>query len=453
MKIIIAGLGKVGNTLAGQLAAENDYDLTIVDQNAHVLQAVVEKYDAMGVQGNCAAMTTLVDAGVKDADLLIAVTNADEVNLLCCVTAHSLNPRIHTIARIRNPEYSEQVYKMRDLLALSMSVNPEKQAATEIERLLKYPGFLKRDTFAKGRMEIVELRVEPGSKLCDVALSNLSDVVKCKVLVCAVTRSGKCMMPSGNFVLREGDKLFVTSESNNLTHLLKSLGIITRKVNRVLICGGGRVSYYLAQLLLKSGIQVQIIENDPQRCLVLAEQLPAADIIQGDASNQSLLESEGLFSCDALISLTGMDELNVIIALYGSRHGVPQIITKVGHLEANGILDTLPVGSLVCPKELCSNSIVRYVRAMRNQTGAAITTHRIAGGQAEALEFRVDETTKHRGQPLKDIKIKPNILLVSINHASHIELPGGDSRFEDGDGVVIVTNGSETIYQLNDIFA
>ena len=453
MKIIIAGLGKVGNTLAGQLAAENDYDLTIVDQNAHVLQAVVEKYDAMGVQGNCAAMTTLVDAGVKDADLLIAVTNADEVNLLCCVTAHSLNPRIHTIARIRNPEYSEQVYKMRDLLALSMAVNPEKQAATEIERLLKYPGFLKRDTFAKGRMEIVELRVEPGSKLCDVALSNLSDVVKCKVLVCAVTRSGKCMMPSGNFVLREGDKLFVTSESNNLTHLLKSLGIITRKVNRVLICGGGRVSYYLAQLLLKSGIQVQIIENDPQRCLVLAEQLPAADIIQGDASNQSLLESEGLFSCDALISLTGMDELNVIIALYGSRHGVPQIITKVGHLEANGILDTLPVGSLVCPKELCSNNIVRYVRAMRNQTGAAITTHRIAGGQAEALEFRVDETTKHRGQPLKDIKIKPNILLVSINHASHIELPGGDSRFEDGDGVVIVTNGSETIYQLNDIFA
>ena len=453
MKIIIAGLGKVGNTLAGQLAAEDDYDLTIVDQNARVLQAVVEKYDAMGVQGNCAAMTTLVDAGVKDADLLIAVTNADEVNLLCCVTAHSLNPRIHTIARIRNPEYSEQVYKMRDLLALSMSVNPEKQAATEIERLLKYPGFLKRDTFAKGRMEIVELRVEPGSKLCDVALSSLSDVVKCKVLVCAVTRSGKCIMPSGNFVLREGDKLFVTSESNNLTRLLKSLGIITRKVNRVLICGGGRVSYYLAQLLLKSGIQVQIIENDPQRCLVLAEQLPAADIIQGDASNQSLLESEGLFSCDALISLTGMDELNVIIALYGSRHGVPQIITKVGHLEANGILDTLPVGSLVCPKELCSNSIVRYVRAMRNQTGAAITTHRIAGGQAEALEFRVDETTKHRGQPLKDIKIKPNILLVSINHASHIELPGGDSRFEDGDGVVIVTNGSETIYQLNDIFA
>lgn len=453
MKIIIAGLGKVGNTLAGQLASENDYDLTIVDQNARVLQAVVEKYDAMGVQGNCAAMTTLVDAGVKDADLLIAVTNADEVNLLCCVTAHSLNPRIHTIARIRNPEYAEQVYKMRDLLALSMSVNPEKQAATEIERLLKYPGFLKRDTFAKGRMEIVELRVEPGSKLCDVALSNLSDVVKCKVLVCAVTRSGKCIMPSGNFVLREGDKLFVTSESNNLTRLLKSLGIITRKVNRVLICGGGRVSYYLAQLLLKSGIQVQIIENDPQRCLVLAEQLPAADIIQGDASNQSLLESEGLFSCDALISLTGMDELNVIIALYGSRHGVPQIITKVGHLEANGILDTLPVGSLVCPKELCSNSIVRYVRAMRNQTGAAITTHRIAGGQAEALEFRVDETTKHRGQPLKDIKIKPNVLLVSINHASHIELPGGDSCFEDGDGVVVVTNGSETIYQLNDIFA
>ena len=263
MKIIIAGLGKVGNTLAQQLAAENDYDLTVVDRNAQVLQTVVEKYDVLGVQGNCAAMTTLVDAGVKDADLLIAVTDADEMNLLCCVTAHSLNPRIHTIARIRNPEYSDQVYKMRDLLALSMSVNPEKQAAIEIERLLKYPGFLKREPFAKGRMEIVELRVEPGSKLCNVALNNLVDAVNCKVLVCAVTRGGECIMPSGNFVLREGDKIFVTSESNNLTRLLKNLGIITRKVNRVLICGGGRVSYYLSQLLLKSGIQVQIIENNP----------------------------------------------------------------------------------------------------------------------------------------------------------------------------------------------
>lgn len=453
MKIIIAGLGKVGNTLARQLAAENDYDLTVVDRNAQVLQTVVEKYDVLGVQGNCAAMTTLVDAGVKDADLLIAVTDADEMNLLCCVTAHSLNPRIHTIARIRNPEYSDQVYKMRDLLALSMSVNPEKQAAIEIERLLKYPGFLKREPFAKGRMEIVELRVEPGSKLCNVALNNLVDAVNCKVLVCAVTRGGECIMPSGNFVLREGDKIFVTSESNNLTRLLKNLGIITRKVNRVLICGGGRVSYYLSQLLLKSGIQVQIIENNPERCLMLAEQLSEADIIQGDASSQALLESEGLFSCDALVSLTGLDELNVIIALYGSRHGVPQIITKVGHLEPNGILDTLPVGSLVCPKELCSNGIVRYVRAMRNQTGAAITTHRIAGGRAEALEFRVDENTRHRGEPLKSLKIKPNILLVSINHASHVELPNGDSCYQTGDGVVIVTNGSETIYQLNDIFA
>lgn len=453
MKIIIAGIGKVGDMLASQLAAENDYDLTIVEKNTQVLQSVVEKYDVMGVQGNCAAMSTLLDAGVKEADLLIAATSADEVNLLCCVTAHSLNPRLHTIARIRNPEYSDQVYKMRDLLALSMSFNPEKQAAIEIERLLKYPGFLKRDTFAKGRMEIVELRIDAKSKLRNVALSNLGELIKCKVLVCAVTREGKCIMPSGNFVLQEGDKLFVTSESNNLAKLLGSLGMISRKMNRVMICGGGRISYYLSKMLLKSGVQVQIIENDPARCLLLAEQLPRADIIQGDASDQSLLESEGLFSCDALISLTGLDELNVIIALYGTHHGVQRIITKIGHLEGIGILDTLPVGSIICPKELCSNNIVRYVRAMRNQTGAAITTHRIANGQAEALEFRVDASTRHRGEPLKEIRIKPNILLVSINHASRLELPGGDSTFEEGDGVVVVTNGSETIYQLNDIFA
>ena len=452
MNIMIAGNGKVGSTLTRLLSAEG-HDITLIDTNSNVLEESQEQYDVMSVSGNCASMNILLQAGVKEAELLITATDADEINLLSCTTAHCLNPKLHTIARIRDPEYTEQIYTMKDVFGLSMTINPEKQAAQEIAHLLQYPGFLKRDTFAKGRTEIVELRIDAFSKLCNVALNNLVDAVNCKVLVCAVTRGGECIMPSGNFVLREGDKIFVTSESNNLTRLLNNLGIITRKVNRVLICGGGRVSYYLSQLLLKSGIQVQIIENNPERCLMLAEQLPEADIIQGDASSQALLESEGLFSCDALVSLTGLDELNVIIALYGSRHGVPQIITKVGHLEPNGILDTLPVGSLVCPKELCSNGIVRYVRAMRNQTGAAITTHRIAGGRAEALEFRVDENTRHRGEPLKSLKIKPNILLVSINHASHVELPNGDSCYQTGDGVVIVTNGSETIYQLNDIFA
>lgn len=238
MKIIIAGDGKVGAILTRQLSAEG-YDLTLIDANLKVLESTEERYDIMAVQGNCASMEVLEQAGIREADLLIAVTNADEVNLLCCMTAHGMNPDIHTIARIRNPEYTEQIYKMQNLFALSMMINPERQAALEIERLLKYPGFLKRDTFAKGRVEIVELRVEAGHKLCNIALNDLYNIVKCKILVCTVIRNGKAVAPGGNFVLMEGDRIFVTAPANVLTMLLKNLGIITHKVKRVILCGGG----------------------------------------------------------------------------------------------------------------------------------------------------------------------------------------------------------------------
>ena len=452
MKILIAGAGKVGSTVARQLSSES-HDLTLIDSKQEVLDHALERFDVMAVRGNCASMEVLRQAGIAEADLLIAATSQDEINLLCCLSAHRLNKDIHTIARIRNPDYANQIYEMRETFALSLSVNPDKQAAAEIDRLLKYPGFLKREPFARGRVEIAELKVEEGSRLKGVALHQLNDLIQCRVLVCTVLRRGVAVTPDGSFILEEGDRLFVTAATDDLARMLKNLGIATRKVRRVILCGGGRTAFYLAQRLLRSGITVQIIEQNPDTCALLANLLPSACVVHGDASNRELLESEGVDDCDALVNLTGMDEQNIVISLFGASRGVPQIITKVGHLEPNGILDTLPVGSLVCPKELCSNGIVRYVRAMRNQTGAAITTHRIAGGRAEALEFRVDENTRHRGEPLKSLKIKPNILLVSINHASHVELPNGDSCYQTGDGVVIVTNGSETIYQLNDIFA
>ena len=253
MNIIIAGDGKVGSTLARQLSAEK-HDITLIDSNRQVLNNSVEKLDVMSVHGNCASMSVLLQAGVKEADLLIAVTNADEVNLLCCTTAHGINPNLHTIARIRNPEYIDQIYEMRDTFGLSMTINPEKQAAIEIERLLKYPGFLRRDTFAKGRVEIVELRIDENSKLCNVSLSDMPALIKTRVLVCAVLRNGTAIAPGGNFVLRHGDRIFVTAPTENLTKLLKNLDIITRKARRVIVCGGGRVSYYLAELLQKDNI-------------------------------------------------------------------------------------------------------------------------------------------------------------------------------------------------------
>lgn len=441
----------MGSTLTRQLALEG-HEVILVDANSKVLESTQERYDVMVIQGNCATMDVLKHAGVREADLLIALTGADEINLLCCMTAHGMNPKIHTIARVRNPEYTEQIYKMRDMFGLSMVVNPERQAAVEIGRLLKYPGFQKRDTFDRGRVEIVELKLNAQSKLCDVALNDMNSIVRCKILVCTVLRNGTAVAPDGNFILREGDRIFVTAPSNELTKLLHNLGIITHKVKRVLVCGGGRVTFYLAKQLEKSGIAVQIVEQDAERCVALASQLPNASIIQGDASSEFLLESEGISSCDALATLTGIDELNMIISLYGSSCGVPQIITKLGRMNNKNILDNLSLGSIITPKELCCNTIVHYVRAMQNQTGAAKTVYSIADGQAEAMEFLVDEHTQHCGEPLKHLKIKKNVLVACITNGVQQEIPNGDSSFNRGDTVIIVTNGDRVIYQLNDIF-
>ncbi len=452
MNIIIAGSGKVGITLARQLSAEK-HDITLIDSDQQVLNAGVERFDVMAVHGNCASMSVLLQAGVKEADLLIAATSADEVNLLCCTTAHGINPKLHTIARIRNPEYTDQIYEMRDIFALSMAINPERQAATEIHRLLKYPGFLRRDIFAKGRTEIVELRIDKNSKLLGTQLAELSGIIKCRILICAVLRSGTALVPnSGSFTFQEGDRVFVTAPSRDLTTLLRNLGIITRRARRVILCGGGRVSYYLAEMLQKDGITVQLIESDLERCRTLAAQLPDIHVIHGDATDHILLEDEGIATCDALVSLTGIDELNMIISLYGNSRQLPQVITKLGHAENRNIIDSLALGSIVCPKELCCNTIVRYVRAMQNQTGAAISVHAIADGQVEAMEFLVDENTKNCGVPLKNLKPRANVLIASITHGSKTEIPNGDSVFHKGDTVVVVTSGRGVLRQLNDIF-
>jgi len=451
MDIIIAGTGKTGLTLAQQLIAEG-HDLTLIDTNARVLESALEQCDAMAVCGNCASKETLLQAGVERADLLIAASDADEVNLLCCMTAHGISQKIHTIARIRRPEYAEQVMTMRDVFPLSLTVNPEKRAAMEIERLLKFPGFLRRDTFAKGRVEIVELRIDEQSKLKDVSLIEMSSIIKCRVLVCAVLRDGNAVAPSGNFILQSGDRVFVTAPTSDLAMLLKNLGIITRRVRNVLICGGGRVSFYLAKLLENDNISVTLLDKDYDRCVELAQQLPKTSVSHGDCSSQQVLESQGLRQMDAVVCLTGMDETNIITALYANKLGIPQVITKLSR-GSNGISDSLTLGSVICPKELCSNDIVRYVRAMQNQTGAAISVHSIADGQVEAVEFLVDSSTKNRDLPLKKLKLRSNVLLASITHGAKTQIPNGDSVFTEGDTVVVVTTGRGVLNQINDIFA
>ncbi|MBR2324944.1 MAG: Trk system potassium transporter TrkA [Clostridia bacterium] len=452
MKIIIAGAGKVGETLTAQLSEEN-YEITLIDTNADTLEACVSAYDVIAVHGNCATTASLTDAGVENADLLIAATGNDEVNLLCSVTAHALNEKLHTIARIRDPEYTDDAVRMRQSYGLSMVFNPEKQAAEEIARLIRYPGFLRRDTFAKGRTEIVELKLEGKHPLIGVSLSALPSLVKCKVLVCAVLRDGKPIIPSGTFVLAEGDRIFVTAPTKNLTLMLKNLKIVKHKAKNPIIIGGGRISYYLADLLEKSGISAKIIEKDRERCEALAAALARTEIVCGNVGHRTLLESEGLRTTNALVTLTDLDELNMLVSIYGTTWGVPQVITKLSHVEDSKILDTLPVGSVICPRKLCASSILRYVRAMDHQTGAAITVHSLAEGAVEASEFLVTTETLYRGKALRDIRMKKNVLVASITRAGETAIPDGSSEFEVGDFIVVVAPSSAEIYELNDIFA
>ncbi len=452
MKITIVGAGKVGTTITAQLSKEG-HDITVIDTKSDVLENAQGLYDIISVAGNGASMATLQDAGIQNNDLLIAVTSRDEVNMLACITAKNINPEINCIARIRNPEYVAQAYKMSEEFGLSLVINPEKQAAVEISQLLKLPGTLSREFFAKARMEMIEIKIEEYSKLVGVKLQDLQKIVHTKVLVCAVERDGKAIMPDGSFVLRVNDKISVAAQSESLHSLLYSVGIIKKPIKHVLLAGGSRLAYYLAQELLKSHMTVNIIEIDENTCNELAELLPEATIVKGDASSQAVLDAEDLSDYDAVVSCTGIDELNVIISMYAALCKVPLTITKLGRGGNTRMLDALPMGPIVCPKNLCTSHIVRYVRAMMQSSGsAALSVHQIANGNAEVLEFMVDENTKHIGESLKDISIKKNILIASITSKGVSSVADGQQKFHVGDTVVVVVARENPILNLNDIF-
>ncbi len=453
MKIIVAGDGKVGIAIT-RLLSQEGHDIVAIDTKANVLQQSGLDLDVMSVVGNCATMETLREAGIETTDVLIAATSADETNLLCCLTARKLNPTLHTIARVRNPEYTEQLFKMREDFGLSLIINPEKDAAKEIYRLLQLPGFLRRETFAKGRVEIVELKIEEDSVLNGVQLSRLHYALGGKkVLVCAVIRNGEAFIPTADTVFRAGDHIYVTAPVTILSHILKKLGITQKRIKHAMLIGGGRVCYYLAKHLTDAGVYVKIIENNSARCEHLAQILPSASIVLADGSSQDVLESEGLSEMDALVTLTGLDEQNVISSMYGKTRGVPNVVTKVNRMDPTGIIENLDVGGIVSPKELCSANVVQYVRAMDNQAGAAITLHKIANGRIEALEFVMNERSRNIGVPLKKIHLKSKVLIACISHHGTNIVPDGNSTFEIGDTVIVITNREAPILQFNDIFA
>ena len=451
MKIVIAGAGKVGKTLTKELTADG-YDITLIDRRADVLEIVGTKYDVITYQGNAATVETLEEADIQSADVFIAATSADEVNVLACMTARALNPEVHVIARVRTPEYVSGLLKLTSHFGLSLVINPEREAAIEIASLLKLPEFMKVEHFAKSRAEIAELKITDNSRIKNLRLSDFHKKVQAQVLISAILRDGEIILPNGDTVLQTNDRLYVTGTNQELHTLLNNIGVIKKPVKHVVIAGGSRIAYYLAQYLEEADIKSTIIEIDEKACVKLAGLLPNSTIIHADASDHSVLESEDVSDYDAFVGLTGMDEVNMVCALYANKSNISTVVTKLGRGRIDELTDKLDIGSIVSPKDIVSMHIIRYVRAIRNKEGAALTIHRIANGRVDASEFVVDETTKHVGVPLKQLNIKKDILINSIARGDIFEIPNGDSTLEKGDIIVILTDDSTTVHQINDIF-
>ncbi len=450
MKIVIVGCGKVGYALAKQLSMEN-HDITIIDNSSKVIEKTQETLDVIVMSGNGAALDIQREASVDEADLLIATTDSDELNLLCCIVAKRLGCK-HTISRIRNAEYMNQLQFMRDDFGLSMTVNPEFATARTIFRFLQFPSFLKIDSFAKGRVELVELKLAENSVLVGKSLDKLTTELHLKVLVCVVERDNEIFIPKGNFTLRAGDKINVTAPRSELAKMIKRLGISTQKIRNVMMIGGGRIAEYLADELIKSGVDVKIIERDRERGTELAARFPEALIINDDGSSHDVLLSEGIRETDAVLTLTGMDEQNLVISMYAEHIGVPKTVTKMNRSEYSELFSDKEIGSTVCPKDVIAAEIVRYVRSIDNTDASIITLHRIVEGKAEAIEFIANAQTAGLDTPLKDLKLKKNILIACIGHNGNIIIPRGMDRISYGDTVIIVTAADEPIVELNDIF-
>lgn len=449
MKIIIVGYGKVGVTLAEKLNREN-HDITLIDRDSGAMRSVTDSSDVMSVTGNGAIYQVQMEAGIADADLLIATTNSDELNILCCLIAKKAG-NCHTIARIRNPEYSTEVNYIREELNLSLAINPELAAAVEISRLLRFPSAIKIDTFAKGRIELLKLIIPDHSKLDRLRIMEVSTKLRCNVLICVVERGRDVVIPSGNFELQAGDKIsFIASQKDSMDFFQK-VGIVNNAVKSIMIVGGGKLTYYLARLLKETKIKIKIIEQDLERCNELSELLPHAMIIHGDGSDQQLLAEEGIEQIEAFASLTGFDEENIMLSLYAASRSNAKLITKVNRTAFEGVVNSLNLGSIIYPKLLTSDLILQYVRAMQNSLGSNVETlYRIADDQAEALEFRVSRDASVVGIPLEKLELKNNLLVACINRAGRIITPRGKDTLEAGDTVIIVTT-NKGLQDLKDI--
>lgn len=439
MQIVIIGDGKVGHKLAVQLSEEN-YDITLIDQNEGKLKEALNEMDIFCITGNGADAEIMKQADVPRADLVIACASTDEMNMLSCLIARRLGAK-HTIARVRNPIYYRQIGMLKEDLQLSMAVNPELAASNEILRILLFPEANKVETFMKGRVELVEYALGSDQPLTDLSLAEVYRKFQIKILVCAVKRGKEVYIPDGNFVLREGDRIHIAAGHQDLKTFFKSLGRKNAKVKKVIICGGGHVCFYLAAQLLKVGMQVKIIERNEKRCEELCELLPKATILHGNAADHDLLLEEGIGDADAFVALTGMDEENIIMAFFAKTIGVPKIIAKVNEDMRAQMIEGLGIDSIVSAKSATADEIMGYVRARNNSYSSANveTMYHLVQGKVEALEFIIKKECEYTQMSLKDLPIKKNNLIACIGRKRDVIIPNGDDHLEAGDSVIVVT--------------
>ena len=438
MKIIIAGGGNVGLAIAETLRVEH-HDIALIDTDVSVAGNVGDDFDILGIHGSGVVCDDLESAGIEDADLLIATAGQDEVNILSCATAKKMGVP-HCIARVRDPELTKQFAFLRDELGLSFAVNPEFYAANEIYRIIRLPSAIKVESFAKGRIDIAEVKIEKGSIFDNLSLVMLPQTLKTKLLVCAVLRGNDVFIPKGDFVIQAGDKIHVTATHTELASFFKSQGMMNNRIKDVMLIGGGHTAYYLTRLLLDFGVAVKIIEIDHARCVELSQIFPKAKIINGDGTNQDLLISENISGTGACIALTNSDEENVIISLFAKLRGAGKVITKTNKLTLKQMAETVGLDSPISPKLLTADMIVRYVRAMQNAEGSnvhALST--LVDDKVEAVEFVATAASRILNTPLKSLPLKPNLLISGIIRNGKVIIPNGSSTIEKGDSVVVVT--------------
>ena len=442
MKIIVVGCGKVGSALTRQLSEEG-HDVSVIDVNQQVVNEVSSSCDVIGVVGNGGSHAVQKEVGVEDADLMIAASDSDELNLLCCLIAKKAG-NCSTIARVRSPIYNSEIGFIREELGLSLAVNPEYAAAIEASRLLKFPSAIKIEPFARGHIELLKFPVIEGSALNGRTLAEISGSARGDVLVCAVERGPNhdVTIPDGSFKLQTGDTISVVASGKNARSFVEKVGLKSRSVANCMIIGGGTICFYLAKILLESNIRVTIIDKDPRRCKMLSDELPEANVICGDAANQKVLLEEGIENCESFVSLTGMDEENIFLSLYARRASKKDVklITKINRINYDDIIGDMNLGSILNPQHIVAEYIVRYVRAMENSIGSNVETlYNIIEGKAEALEFLIQAGSPVIGIPLSRLPLKKGVLIACIYRNRQVIIPNGQTMIEVDDRVIVVT--------------